>query len=154
MKKAWVICIAVILFTGWAKAIEFEYNLLTNHHFDSCKISEKYENKVAYCGKSINNKMFGIKLNDNENQLRLFGGYNSIGKPMYGFTVNVVGPIIVGAYQQDINEFKKLGLQIPLALPGGIIPILGAELDKHYKNIKVFTIITPPISTIGIGVGF
>jgi len=151
VKKAGAICIAVILFTGWAKAIEFEYNLLTNHHFDSCRLAKSYENKVADCGKSINNKMFGIRFNDTEAKWRIFGGYNSIGEPMYGLTRHIVGPAVVGFYQQDMKQFEKRGLRMPIAGPYGIVPIFGAELQGKYKKFKVFTIITAPVSTIGIG---
>lgn len=145
-----IVCILLILSVKQVAAVEFEYNLITNHHFDSCEAAKKFDNKVSNCGKVIKNRMFGLKFET----IRIFYGNNSIGEPMLGLTNKITGPIIAGAYIQDMSKFEEAGLEMPIAFPGGIVPIFGAELDLRHEKIKVFTIITGPVSTFGIGFNF
>lgn len=132
---------------------EFEYNLLTSHYFEGCELANQFENKVADCGKMISNPILGIK--NSLNGTRAFMGANSVNGPMIGMSKTFTTGIVMGLYLQDISSFERKNvIPFTVAKSGdvGLTPIIGYELEYSSHHFKVFTIVTPILLTLGIGI--
>lgn len=141
-----------------------EMNLLTEHFFLPCELSERFSNKVGDCGNLINNKLIGINEDLGDSlSFRGFLGENSVGSLMLGGMFSNVsfkggfdyGPVL-GVYLQDGKEFKRRNIKIFGISQGDIdlIPIIGAEFQYKIKDYKLFTVVTPVLATLGLGFDF
>lgn len=150
MKK---LLILFVLFSCKAYSLDLEFNMFTQHYFENCVTSERFENKVSDCGRGISNPIIGLK----GKHWRGFVGQNSVGSPMVGVSHTNAYNILLGAYLQDVKEFKKRDL-MPVAFYEkndiALTPIFGYDLNIRYKKVKVFTIITPILFTTGVGFSF
>ena len=141
-----------------------EYNLLTAHTWGSCSMGKRYENRVADCGKIINNKLIGISQTSADDfKGRFFIGENSVGTLMVGGTFSYIGneegfdlgPVF-GLYFQDTSMFNERKIDVFGDLNGsiGIMPVMGLELQYKVDRYKVFSIATPAVINIGVGLDF
>lgn len=149
----YLILLPILLFySEFAKAdLDVEYNLVTSHFFETCKVAENFSNKAFDCGKGITNPIFGLK--DRKTGFRSFMGINSVGGFMGGASKTIDG-LVIGAYLQDMAEFDKRELAVLTSVrfgSVGIMPVVGYELELSSKDYKVFSIITPALATLGIG---
>lgn len=135
---------------------DLEYNMLTLHYFESCEVASGFENKSFDCGKAIRNPLIALK--DRRTGIRGLFGSNSVGSWMAGFTTTAERPsFLIGAYLQDVTEFRKRGIvPITLLTDGNIAltPIIGYEASLRFYGYKVFSIITPVLATVGVGYEF
>lgn len=150
-----LILLFISIYTPLGKAnYDIEYNLYTLHYFESCSIAGKFENKVADCGKIINNPIIALK--NNATGFRGLVGLNSVGSPLLGLTYSKTY-FIIGAYLQDIKEFQQKEL-VPVTIMDnesiGLTPIIGIEESIKINDYKIFTIITPVLAVVGIGKTF
>ena len=76
---------------------------------------------------------------------------------MIGLSKTFRNKIVTGLYAQDISEFQKRYI-IPFTIAHsgnvGFTPIIGYELEYSKDKYKIFTILTPILATVGIGVSF
>lgn len=148
--------LAIILFGSTAHAnYDLEYNVTTVHFFETCDIASRFENRSFACGKGITNPIIGLK--HRETGFRGFVGLNSVGSGMFGATKTFNGGMVIGAYLQDITEFKKRKIK-PLCFDDSedtcLTPIIGYEMQLNIKKYKLFTILTPALATVGLGYKF
>ncbi len=137
--------------------------------------SEEFSNKLSQDGRLIDNFLIGYQFTETHlnlyDSLAIFGGDNSVGKPIGGFKFSTgvtdktwyLGPVI-GGYVQNNIYFERVGLQ-PLdfgpANGVALVPIIGVELNYRINlNKKYFikfnNILTPALTnlTLSAGVSF
>lgn len=141
-----------------------EFNLLTEHLFSSCELGSRLTNKVGDCGNLINNKIIGINQEFEDSiHHRLIIGENSLGHLMVGMTFSYIeskngfsyGPIL-GSYTQSSQPFIEKNIKI-FGISGlgiDIIPVIGVESQYKINNFKVYNILTPAVTCLGIGLEF
>ena len=63
---------------------------------------------------------------------------------------------MIGGYLQDNRAFIQRGIVAPGLRSGNVdfIPIVGAEAQYYFDGFKVFSVITPIVFNVGIGLDF
>lgn len=122
--------------------MELSLGAITYHYID-IKQDKHYEKCIDNTCQTIVNPLLQVGLENNY----IFGGLNSIGKPMLGARKNwLVLPsryITTGAYYQDKSEYTKRKLNNPMFM-GDIVPVIG--FDINFYNLGL--LITPSVSCL------
>lgn len=163
----------ILLASGFAaQCDELVVGSVTNHWSGSGKY---YKYQVGNEGKLIFNPMLAYKFMSYDEDTTvinktIFGGLNSIGKPMLGFAMSQgmpftstlrVGPTL-GVYVQDNRPFREKGYIMMSAFEYkgyAPMPVFGVEFVKLFnRRIKKYSTVnitlTPALLNVGLGVGF
>ena len=146
---------------------------LTYHITDSTNVTEANSNKVSSNGRLIDNPLLGATFVQNHSNKfqseSIFGGSNSIGKPIggalyengYQFGHWQLG-LAAGGYLQNDNAFAERNIH-PTVLTDvngtGLAPILGGAINYQVDiskrmYIKLNNVITPTLTNTTLAIGW
>ncbi len=158
-----------VLCPCFAYELDLNVGSITHHIIVRDGVESEFEGGIAFNNRMIFNKVYSLGLtipfaSDRYHTYRLFGGENSIHKPMLGVSFEsgkqryyMDYGIIVGGYVQNNRLYHERGID-NLAIEfddAGIIPIVGVTLHLKYPltdriAIGFSNIITPALTNHSI----